>query len=134
MAENGFIYTFKLVHKNGSLICSPDYPASYWGCDAEEFYGNKTLNTVITYPNNTALPIAEYAKDDDDCGYNYHSYRIDGIHVNSTELVFNILSPPLSVSFGQVFHIWFGEDLNDCGDDNNIGETCADVYAWYTTD
>ena len=71
--------------------------------------------------------------DDDACGYKYHSYQIDGIGINSPELVFNVLSPPLPVSIGQSFHIWFGEDLHDCGDDNNSGETCADVYAWYTT-
>ena len=90
--------------------------------------------TVLTYPNKTALPIAEYAMDDDECGYKYHSYHIDGIGINSPELVFNVLSPPLSVSIGQSFHIWFGEDLHDCYDNDNSGETCTDVYAWYTTD
>ena len=89
---------------------------------------------MITYPNNTALPIAEYALDDHLCGYKYHSYRINGIGVNSPELVFGVLSPPLSVSIGHIFHIWFGEDLNDCGENNNSGEVCADVYAWCTTD
>ena len=78
-----------------------------------------------------ALSLADYSRDSNLCGYKYYSYQLDGIHVNSTELVFNMLSPQLSVSVGQEFHIWYGEDLTDCGQDNNSGETCADVYAWY---
>ena len=133
MRENGSIYTFKLVHRNGSLRCSPNLPASYWGCDYNLF-GDNRLTTVITYPNKTALPIAEYTRDDHSCGARYHNYHIDGFDVNSKKLVFNNLSPPLSVSIGQIFLIWFGEDLHDCTEDDNSGETCADVYAWYATD
>ncbi|KAL9970887.1 hypothetical protein ACROYT_G023340 [Oculina patagonica] len=138
MGENGSIYTFKLIHRTGALTCNQvTVPHSYWGCateDPDPWYGDKKLTSFITYPNNTALPIAEYARDDSGCGHAYHSYRIDGIDVNSSELVFNILSPPMSVSIGQIFHIWYSEDLHDCGEHDNSGETCTDVYAWYTTD
>ena len=125
MREKGFIYTFKLIHRNGFLRCSRKYQASYWGCRVPSF-GNKRLLTVITYPNKTALPITEYRRDDRSCGHRYHSYRIDGFDLNSKELVFNNLSPPLSVSIGQIFHIWFGEDLHDCTEGDNSGETCAE--------
>ena len=133
MRENGFIYTFKLVHRNGLLRCSPNIPASYWGCDTNLF-GDKRLLTVITYPNKTALPIAEYTRHDRFCGFRYHYYHIDGFDVNSKELLFNNLSPQLSVSIGQIFHIWYGEDLNNCSEHDNSGQTCVDVYAWYATD
>ena len=130
--ESGLVYTFKLVHRNGSLSCNIKYPASYWGCDIPiGFYGDNKLHTVITYPNRTALSLAEYSRNDAGCGMYYYPYQIAGIGVNSTELVFNKLPTPLLVSIGQEFQIWEGQDLTDCSETNNAGQTCADVYAWY---
>ncbi|XP_078374814.1 uncharacterized protein LOC144658280 isoform X2 [Oculina patagonica] len=128
--ESGLVYTFKLVHRSGYLKCIQNVPASYWGCDGSS-YGDERLLTVITYPNKTALLLADYLKDVSGCGKNYYLYQIAGIGVNSPELVFNKLPTPLSVSVGQEFHIWYGQDLKDCSEDNNDGQTCADVYAWY---
>ncbi len=129
--ECGLVYTFKLVHRSGSLSCNTDYPSSYWGCD-HPLYGVNKFDTIITYPNRTALLLADYLKDDSKtCGMLYHSYQIAGIGINSPELVFNKLPTPLSVSVGQEFQIWYGQDLKDCTEDNNDGQTCADVYAWY---
>ncbi|KAL9970881.1 hypothetical protein ACROYT_G023334 [Oculina patagonica] len=129
--ESGLINTFKLVHRSGSLRCTADAPASYWGCDYPS-YGDERLLTVITYPNKTALLLADYLRDDSDhCGNKYYLYKIAGIGVNSPELVFDKLPTPLSVSIGQEFHIWYGQDLKDCTENNNAGKTCADVYAWY---
>lgn len=131
MNESGLIFTFKLVYKSGpGLTCNSDYPASYWGC-THTVMGDKKLITVIAFPNKTALPIADYARDPSSCGYKYHSYNIDGIDVNSAELVFNIMPSPLPVSLGQIFQIWYGEALDDCAWGNNSGQTCADVYVWY---
>ncbi|KAL9970874.1 hypothetical protein ACROYT_G023327 [Oculina patagonica] len=127
--ENGLVYTFKLVHRSGALKCIPSVPASFWGCDGSS-YGDKRLMTVITYPNKNALALADYLRDESKCT-KYYTYQIAGIGVNSTELVFNKLPTPLSVSVGQEIHIWYGQDLNDCTEDNNAGKTCADVYAWY---
>ena len=133
MSEAGLIYTFKLVHVNGLLFCEQNEAGSYWGCPLQYWYGDKKLLTVITYPNKTALLLADYARDGHLCGYKYHSYHIDGIGVNSSELVFNKLSPPMFVSSGQSFQIWYSEDLSDCGEDENSGQVCAVVYAWYDT-
>jgi len=113
------------------LKCHPLLPASYWGCPNEEYFGEKMFITVITDNNMTALSLADYLRDNTKCGYKYYSYQLDGMHVNSSELVFNLLSPQLSVSVDQEFHIWYGEDLTGCGEYDNSGETCADVYAWY---
>ncbi|XP_078374760.1 uncharacterized protein LOC144658240 isoform X2 [Oculina patagonica] len=128
--ESGLVFTFKLVHRNGSLSCSADAPSSYWGCDHYN-HGDKRLVTVITYPNKTALLLADYLEYNVGCGYKYYSYEIVGIGVNSPELVFNKLPTPLPVSIGQEFQIWSGQDLRDCSESNNGGQTCADVYAWY---
>ena len=122
--ESGVIHTFKLVHLSGSISCSPDTPPSYWGCE-NSGYGDKRLLTVITFKNRSALLLADYTKG---CG---DPYKIEGVGVNDTELRFNNLFTPISVSVGKEFQIWYGQDLTNCSDDNNNGQTCADVYAWY---
>ena len=122
--ESGVIYTFKLVHLSGSVRCTFDHPPSYWGCDLT-WYGDKRLLTVITFKNRSALLLADYTKS---CGY---SYKIEGVGVNETELRFNNLPSPMSVSVGKEFQVWHGQDLMDCTENNNSGQTCADVYGWY---
>ena len=79
---------------------------------------------MITYRNKTVLPLAEFAKVD-------YSYQLDGAHVNSPTLVFNLLPTPLVVSIGQQLLIWYGQDLTNFTEYNNAGETCTDVYALY---
>ena len=81
---------------------------------------------MITYRNKTVLPLAEFPKGSKD-----YRYQLDGAHVNSPTLVFNLLPTPLVVSIGQQFRIWYGQDLANYSEDNNAGETCADVYALY---
>ena len=53
--------------------------------------------------------------------------------VNSTELLFNLLPSPISVSNGQEFKVWYTEALlgKDHCDRDNSGEICVDVYALY---
>ena len=128
ITKQGLIHTFKLVHRRGSLKCAADWPASFWGCPRPS-YDNQTLSTVITYENKSVLPLAEYSRDGVCTKY---WYTIKGIYVNSTELLFNHLPSPISVSNGQVFKIWYNEALlnNNCAPDNS-GEICVDVYALY---
>ena len=127
----GLIHTFKLVHRRGSLKCAEDIPATFWGC-THHIFRDQTLSTVITYKNNSVLPLAEYRQDHKCAKY---SYKIEGIDVNSTELLFNHLPSPISVSNGQIFKIWYTEALLSkpsltC-DRGNSGEICVDVYALY---
>ena len=75
--------------------------------------------------------LADYKKLDYKNGCQYYSYKIKGVGVNHPELRFNILHSPIPVSVGQEFRIWFGADLRDCSENNNSGQTCANVYAWY---
>ena len=128
ITKQGLIHTFKLVHRRGSLKCDPKTPATFWGCTHSSFL-DQTLSTVITYENKSVLPLAEYG----DVGCSKYSYKIEGIDVNSTELLFNRLPSPISVSNRQVFKIWYNEALlsrKDCARDNT-GEICVDVYALY---
>ena len=128
ITKQGLIHTFRLVRRRGSLKCAQDIPATFWGC-THHIFRDQTLSTVITYKNNSVLPLAEYRQDHTCAKY---SYKIEGIDVNSTELLFNHLPSPISVSNGQVFKIWYNEALppSNCAQDNS-GEICVDVYAWY---
>ena len=129
ITKQGLIHTFKLVHRRGSLKCAQHIPATFWGC-THPVYGDQTLSTVITYENKIrVLPLAEYR--DGDCIK--YSYKIEGMDVNSTELLFNHLPSPISVSNGQEFKVWYTEALlgKDYCDRDNSGEICVDVYALY---
>lgn len=128
---SGHIQTFKLVHKNGSLRCNPRDPPSFWGCTHSN-YGDRRLLTVITHDNQPIPSLADYFKRGHVDGCRYYSYRLNNIDVNSTELIFNKLSIPLSVSIGQEFRVWYLQDWKNCYDEDNSGQTCADVYAWYS--
>ena len=127
--EHGLIHTFKLVHRHGTLSCTPNDTPSYWGCTNPR-YGESQLLTVITYSNKTALPVAEYLGDTG-IPCRYYSYHLNGVHANSPELTFKKLPSPMPVKVGQEFHIWYGQDLVDCSESNNAGQTCVDVFAWY---
>ena len=129
ITESGIIYTFKLVHLSGSVSCNQKDPSSYWGCDNPGF-GEERLLTIITFQNNSALLLADYKKtQDNNC--TYYSYKIEGVGLNETELWFNNLPSPISVSAGQEFQLWYGADLKNCYEFDNSGQTCADVYALY---
>ena len=88
--------------------------------------------TVITRDNQPIPSLADYYKRGHVDGCRYYSYRLNNIDVNSTELIFNKLSIPLPVYTGQEFRIGYLQDWKNCYDDDNSGQTCADVYAWYT--
>ena len=128
MTKSGLVKTMKLVHKSGSIICSPKETASYWGCKNVKTYGNNGLLTIITNTKEEAvLPAAEHVKAD-----NHYSYHIDGINHTSPELVFPDPPNKVLVSRSQELRIWYGQDLIGLSEHNNNGTTCVDVYAWYT--
>ena len=125
ITESGIIYTFELVHLNGSVSCNRKFPPSYWGC-VHPYFGEERLLSTITFKNRSLLFLADYKK----TGCDYH-YKIKGVRVNETNLRFNILPSPISVFVGEEFQIWFTQDLMNCSEHNNGGQTCADVYALY---
>ena len=119
----------KLVHKSGSLKCTADDPASYWGCTHVQSHGNNVLLTIITNSKKEAvLPSAGDLK----AGYNHYSYHINGTTHTSPELVFPDPANKVLVSRSQELQIWYGQDWIEFTEENNSGTTCVDVYAWYT--
>ena len=134
VTQRGYIGALKLVHLSGSLRCYPGSPISYWGC-IHFYYGNKTLMTFISHPNERSilLPRPNITKMGGPwpwCKSGF-TYQLDGFNDTSSEIIFNTTSAPLQVSLNQQFWIWFGQDMADCTEDNNSGESCVDVYGWY---
>ena len=74
-----------------------------WGCTHKDF-GKNQLLTVVTHPNRSVLFPVDYLRDNNNC-YKYYAYHLEGIDVNSPELVFNRLIPPMSVTEGQEFQV-----------------------------
>jgi len=106
-------------------------PGSFWGCTFKPRYGNNSLQTIITNAKKEAiLPPAGDLKADD-CNNQPHFYSLDATTHISPELVFRDLPNKLSVSRNQELQIWYGQDWLDCGEYDNSGATCVDVYAWY---
>ena len=128
----GLLKTMKLVHKSGSIKCTPNDPASYWGCTNQIGYGKNGLMTIITNAKKEAiLPPAGDLEAPEFCRRN-HFYSLDGTTHTSPELAFRNPPKKVSVSRNQELQIWYGQDWIDCSeDDNNNGATCVDVYVWY---
>ena len=132
VTKTGRVKTMKLVHRNGSIRCNPNYHATYWGCSNTLFYPKNSLMTIITNANrNALLPPAEELKNIAACDNRKHMYSLEKTSQNSPELVFGNLSSPLSLVRNQELQIWYGQDWIDCSEDGNSGATCVDVYAWY---
>ena len=120
----------KLVYKSGSIYCNTDGRDSYWGCVNNNYYTINDLLTIITDTNRDALmPPAEDLQSIPGhlCGKK-HYYTLEGTERNSPELVFR---NAVNVTQGQELQIWYGQDFADCGESDNSGTTCVDVYAWY---
>lgn len=138
VSKSGSISALKLVHTSGNLVCYSGSTKSYWGCESF-FYGNKTLMTVITYDNprrTMFLPTGHTAQmgvPGQNCATGY-TYHLDGFDSRSPKIVFNMTqSGALPVAVNQEFQIWYGQDIEDCSEFNNSGNSCVHVYFWYNT-
>ena len=134
MTKSGRLKTMKLVHRSGSVHCNPVDGESYWGCRYSAY--SRKLLTIITDANKTAIlpPVEDleaFKPGEHICSGVKHFYSLDGTSQKSPELVFRSLSNPLSVSRNQQLQIWHGQDWKKCGQSDNTGKTCVDVYAWY---
>ena len=133
--KTGHVKAMKLVHKWGSIKCNQVDGDSYWGCVNSNFYNSEDIMTIITNVNrDVLLPPAEDLKSLPSgihvCGKK-HFYTLEGIEQKSPELVFRNLKSPMPLSQGEELQIWYGQDFADCGEEDNSGVTCVDVYAWY---
>ena len=131
VTKTGVVKSVKLVHKNGSIKCHPDYPSTFWSCSNINYYPNNTFMTIITNAKREALlPSVENLKTRG-CNGKEHFYILDGFYQGSPELILGNLSRPLSLLKDQQLQIWYGQDWVDCSEDNNSGTSCVDIFAWY---
>ncbi|XP_068721427.1 uncharacterized protein [Montipora capricornis] len=123
----GDIYRLKLVHRSGYVNCLFDKASnSKWGCGGVDL--SKKLNVHITDENDTRVFPANVSNSL--VLHQTFCYTLLGFDENSAEIVFDSTPTPLSVVAGQKFRIWYGEDLANKGEDNNMGRSCTDVYAF----
>ena len=132
MTKTGNVKAMKLVHRSGSIKCNSVTSASYWSCTNLNRYANNTFMTIITNANKKALmPTEKDMKTVSFCNQKKHFYVLEGINQGSSELVLNIQSNPISLLKNQELQIWYGQDWVNCGEGDNTGTTCVDVFAWY---
>ena len=125
--QSGDIYNLKLVHQSGAVNCVDDINSgSNWGCSHGDYYDNK-LNVHITNESNARIFPPNSSVNFDE----YLFYKLPGFRGNSAEIVFDFFPVPLSVTTGQRFRVWYGEDLGNHGEGNNVGNSCIDVYGFY---
>lgn len=119
MTSDGTVITLKLVYVSGFVTCNKNaHPyGSHWACQK----GSKIATIVTTATNDVIFPQ----------NYERKAYSLPGYHANSSELVFNRLSPPLRVTAGDEYRVWYHEDFKEGEEQDNDGHTCIDVYALY---
>ena len=134
MTKSGRLKTMKLVHRSGSIRCNLVTGASYWGCTYHK-YGGALMTIITDVEKNAVLPsvadLETFQPGVHVCSGFKHFYSLDGTSHKSPELVFRNLFNLLSVSRNQELQIWYGQDWKKCGESDNTGKTCVDVYAWY---
>ena len=124
--------TFKLVYRSGYVNClrSDAKSQSFWGC--KPVNSDNDLAVFITdHQKQRILPTdAAFFRAASGCVNNIF-YGLPGVTSESPVLRFSNFSSPLAVSTGQEFQIWYTEDLYDCFEGDNEGQTCTDVYGLY---
>ena len=118
--SNGTVIALKLVYISGFVTCNKHTVpyGSHWACKEEG-----KIRTIVTNATNEVI----FPQHD----YQEKAYDLPGYLGNSSELVFNMLSPPLRVATGDEYRIWYNDDLVDKKEGDNDGHTCVNVYARY---
>jgi len=132
----GFLSAIKLVYVNngGGVTCNKSANGltpgrSKWGCSPDHpFIGKSSLNTLITTANNEIV----FPKEDQ-LTYDIPNfwYNMEQFDADSKILVFKRFHDPLYVAANQELRLWYGEDLADASENDNDGQTCADVFGFY---
>ena len=116
---NIFVRSFKLVHRTGKVSClkTRANSYSYWGC-----WRNPHLAAILTdQSNNILAPDASIVQGNG-------RYNLPGYSSSSSELVFEKSGKPHVIFANNELRLWYGEDLRGHTEEDNDGETCADVY------
>jgi len=116
----GSIQAVKLVHLSGQVTCDVYNNAwSKWGCARPDLV--QYIMVALTNESNTILLPTDQR----------YYYTIPGYDAQSSEIVFSGFPNPLHMSSDGELRLWYGEDLENSGEDNNDGTSCTDVFAKY---
>lgn len=115
--HTGSLTKLKLQHRGeASLTCSATLTGTRWGCLN---YG-KIFIALTDQEDVIKIPDPAPAK---------NLYLLPGFHGNSDFITFTGYSIP--VQEGDVFKIWYLEDLRNVSEHDNTGRSCADVYVTF---
>ena len=120
-SEDIAVSQFMLVYRSGAVSCREDVEGTYWGCNPDQ----NPLGALLTDQEN--LILAPQASKVNDHGW----YSLEGYTTMTPALVFCTQLPchPVVIPANSELRLWYGEDLRGFTEDDNSGETCADVYA-----
>ena len=131
VTKNGRIQTFKLVYISGDGLQGETNGAyGKWGSGLGPVATTTKIETHITDVSDKRItPPIGYPVDN---SWGRLGYDVPGYNYSSDQLVLPNISPDLSVQSGDEFRIWYGADLQNQYEGDNSGQTCADVYAFYS--
>ncbi|KAK3747618.1 hypothetical protein QZH41_013665 [Actinostola sp. cb2023] len=120
--KDGNIKTFKLVHTSGGVSYSALISTGKWGTrikalspGIELFVTDDQKNRIAPPPN---YPLISNF-------FGVMKYSISGYNVDSPYIILPEISPPLAVTQGKVFQIWFGDDFANKFEFDNVGPTLS---------
>ncbi|XP_020906688.1 uncharacterized protein LOC110244804 [Exaiptasia diaphana] len=132
ITKDGKIKKFKLYYAGGfGLVTELFGAAGRWGAPSvNALLINTKIETHITDAgNNRITPPVGYKIYN---GWGQMSYDIPGYGYMSDYIILPEISPAISVKIGDQFRIWFGQDWQNINENNNKGQSCADVSAFYS--
>ena len=127
--DSGLIYTFKLAHTwtetyavhKTYLYRIEDVPMTRMGTSSWEPSQCSRKRQLCNSQNTVEM-----------------AWVVHTIHTSLTVSVLTLLYSHVTTCHlhwpclpGQEFRIRFGQDLHNCGESNNSGQTSVDVFAWY---
>ena len=122
--ESGNVTTVKLVHLSGYITCYSVWVAarSNWECAPYFNYNDRLMVVITDSQNKIILPQGNVPAT--------LEYTLPGFTSKSPELIFKKFEPPMVVTAGQEYRIWYGHDLTDNTEGDNDGQACTDVYMY----
>lgn len=118
----GVVSALRFVHQSGGVKCNPRFPETNYGCAGRRYHNKEKIGVYVTDDKNDVIfpqnPVNEK--------YGFYSKPL--YNAESPELVF-MADQPLYVKKGVEMRVWYGEDLVNVSEYDNMGKSCSDVYA-----
>ncbi|XP_031568561.1 uncharacterized protein LOC116303206 [Actinia tenebrosa] len=127
--REGLITAIKLEYVSGTIRCLKEVQYdSRWGCNGYSLVKDYPFNVIVTDDNDNVLfPKKKYVK--------YPAalyYWMPFINpVDADELVFMDYRTPFYFPLEKELRIWYGEDLKNWSEVDNVGRVCVNVYAQF---